>query len=165
MTAFRMNDSVRSGAHELGEQWTVDRHLYLTEDKSRVVEEGDPEGRWLWAAPGRQVPLAQAKLLGAIAGESPDGEAPAGEVEDAARAGEAADQEAQATIPVANDNEEEAVVEEKQSGPAEHKMAAAEGDKADAKTVRAWAKDNDVDVPAKGRIPDDVLEAYRQAHQ
>lgn len=181
MSTFRMNDSVRSGAHELGEQWTVDRHLYLTEDKSRVVEEGDPDGRWLWAAPGRQVPMAQAKLLGAIRSEkeakaaetdSDDEVEVDEEVEEAARAGEVADQVAQSTFPVAEDHPEDPEVtvesEEKQAVPAENKMVSGpEGDKGrpDAKTVRAWAKDNDVDVPAKGRIPDDVLDAYTQAHK
>lgn len=32
-----------------------------------------------------------------------------------------------------------------------------------AKDVRAWAKANGVDVPAKGRIPDDVVAAYTAA--
>jgi hypothetical protein len=45
----------------------IDRHLYLTEDKSRVVEENDPEARWLWAAPGQQVSRRDAIRLGAIA--------------------------------------------------------------------------------------------------
>lgn len=45
---------------------TVDRHLYLTEDQSKVVEEGDPAGRWLWAGPGAEVPRAEAERLGAV---------------------------------------------------------------------------------------------------
>lgn len=45
---------------------TVDRHWYLTESKTRVVEEGDPEGRWLWASPGTAVPLREAIRLGAV---------------------------------------------------------------------------------------------------
>jgi hypothetical protein len=45
---------------------TVDRHLYLTEDKTRVVEEGHPDGRSLWATPGMDVPRADAERLGAI---------------------------------------------------------------------------------------------------
>jgi hypothetical protein len=44
----------------------IDRHLYLTEDESRVVEEGDPAGRWLWAAPGAQVKRRDAEQLGAV---------------------------------------------------------------------------------------------------
>jgi hypothetical protein len=55
-----------------GPQYAVDRHLYLTEDKSRVVEESDPASRWLWATPGMQVPLAEAERLGAV---KADGEA------------------------------------------------------------------------------------------
>lgn len=142
--SFKMRDSVRSGAHELGEQWKVDRHLYLTEDKSRVVEEGDPEGRWLWAAPGRLVPMAQAKRLGAL--------------REAADSVEAPDE----------DSDEESAVEEKQSGPSENKMVSdPAGDKArpDAKSVRAWAKEQGMDVPAKGRIPDEVVNAYQDAHE
>lgn len=45
---------------------TIDRHLYLTEDKGRVVEEGDPAGRWLWASPGQQVARRDAERLGAL---------------------------------------------------------------------------------------------------
>jgi len=184
---FTIQDSVRAGAREVGELWTVDRHLYLTEDQKRVVEEGDPEGRWLWAAPGRQVPLSQARQLGAVPG---DGEDVEGDLEDAVHAGVAADRAQQVTFPVGDteddevpdeaaeadeaeadledDNDEEAPVEpeEKQAAAPENKMVGApEGDKRpDAKTVRAWAKDNDVEVPAKGRIPDDVMDAYNKAH-
>lgn len=172
---FTMNDPVRSGAHELGEQWTVDRRLYLTEDKQRVVEEGDPDGRWLWAGPGKQVPLAQAKLLGAIPAGDEDlsGE----NVEDAANAGVAADHVRLATLPIGNtgtgdddlgeEDGEDVETEQKQAPAPENKMVAApDGDKArpDAKTVRAWAKDNGVEVPAKGRIPDEVMDAYYEAH-
>lgn len=45
---------------------TIDRHLYLTEDRSRVVEEGNPAGRWLWASPGQQVARREAERLGAL---------------------------------------------------------------------------------------------------
>ncbi len=30
--------------------------------------------------------------------------------------------------------------------------------------MRAWAKDNGFDLPAFGRIPNEVIEAYREAH-
>jgi hypothetical protein len=63
---------VKLSAGGQGPQYTVDRHLYLTEDRSRVVEESDPAMRWLWATPGMQVPLAEAERLGAI---KPDSEA------------------------------------------------------------------------------------------
>ena len=33
-----------------------------------------------------------------------------------------------------------------------------------AKEIRAWAKENGVDVPARGAIPDDVREKYDAAH-
>lgn len=166
---FEMNDTVRAGAHEVGDLWTVDRHLYLTEDKQRVVEEDDPEARWLWAAPGRQVPLAQAKALGAVEGTEPEAAADQ-DIEAAARAGVVADHEAQATHVVGEDHDEiaEAAVEpeEKQAAQPENKMVSApEGDKADAKTVRAWARAEGIEVPAKGRIPDDVVSAYQDAHK
>ncbi len=45
---------------------TVDRHWYLTEDRSRVVEESSSECRWLWASPGTAVPLREAVRLGAV---------------------------------------------------------------------------------------------------
>lgn len=44
----------------------VTQYWYLTEDKSRVVEEGDPAGRWLWASPGTEVSLRDAIRLGAV---------------------------------------------------------------------------------------------------
>lgn len=61
---------VKLSAGGQGPQWTADRHLYLTEDKSRVVEESDPAMRWLWATPGMQVPLAEAERLGAVKADS-----------------------------------------------------------------------------------------------
>lgn len=46
---------------------TIDRYLYLTRDRSRVVEEGDPAATSsLWAAPGHIVSRRDALLLGAI---------------------------------------------------------------------------------------------------
>lgn len=30
--------------------------------------------------------------------------------------------------------------------------------------VRAWAKEQGIDVPAKGKIPDDVVDRYLEAH-
>lgn len=52
-----------------GPKVTVDRHWYLTEDKDRVVPEGDPACRWLWATPGMEVSLADAERLGAVKAE------------------------------------------------------------------------------------------------
>jgi len=31
-------------------------------------------------------------------------------------------------------------------------------------TVRAWAKDQGIDVPPRGRVPAELVEQYRQAH-
>ncbi len=43
----------------------IREHLYLTEDRNRVVREGDPAGRWLWASPGTEVSMREAIRLGA----------------------------------------------------------------------------------------------------
>lgn len=61
---------------------TVDQYWYLTEDKTRVVAEGDPAGRWLWASPGTEVSLRDAIRLGAVkvkAEVEPEAEPPAEE--------------------------------------------------------------------------------------
>lgn len=47
----------------------IERRLCLTEDKSRVVDETDPDARWLWAIPGHVVDRAEAERLGALAPE------------------------------------------------------------------------------------------------
>jgi hypothetical protein len=57
----------QKGNGPMDDMVTVTEHWYLTEDKTRVVREGDPESRWLWASPGTQVPRADAVRLGAIA--------------------------------------------------------------------------------------------------
>jgi len=64
----------RGGAGQAQEMVTVAEHWYLTEDKTRVVSEGHPDGRWLWASPGTQVPKADAIRYGALA-EEPEPEA------------------------------------------------------------------------------------------
>lgn len=61
----------------------IDRHLYLTEDRSRVVEEGDLASRFLWAAPGDEVSRAEAVRLGAIKAE--ESAAPEPEQQDSAK--------------------------------------------------------------------------------
>lgn len=50
----------------------MDRHLYLSEDKMRLVEEGDPAVGWLWCSPGQRVPRKDALRLGAIQPDPPD---------------------------------------------------------------------------------------------
>lgn len=55
-----------------GETVVIDRHLYLTEDKSRVVEEGDTDGRWLWASPGQEMARDEAERLGALEAKQPE---------------------------------------------------------------------------------------------
>jgi hypothetical protein len=41
----------------------VDKRLYYTADKSRVVEEGDPDAAFLYATPGIEVPADEYKRL------------------------------------------------------------------------------------------------------
>jgi hypothetical protein len=44
---------------------TTDRRLWLTEDKSEVVEDGDPAARWLWSpGPGHEVSKDEADSVG-----------------------------------------------------------------------------------------------------
>lgn len=43
------------------EQWRSDRHLWLTADGKRVVEDGDPDAAILYATEGTLVPLSDAQ--------------------------------------------------------------------------------------------------------
>lgn len=40
--------------------YTVTKRLWLTADKEHIVEEGDPAAAFLYATPGKKVPLAEA---------------------------------------------------------------------------------------------------------
>lgn len=60
----------RSAPRESQPEVVMDRHLYLTEGKDRVVEENDPASRSLWCTPGMSVPLAEAERLGAVKANS-----------------------------------------------------------------------------------------------
>jgi len=44
--------------------FVADRRLYLTADRSRIVEEGDPAAAFLLVAAGRDVPVADAARYG-----------------------------------------------------------------------------------------------------
>lgn len=44
--------------------FTSEKRLYLTRDKSKVVEEGSEEAAFLLVAEGGQIPLAEAERLG-----------------------------------------------------------------------------------------------------
>lgn len=54
----------------------ADKRLYLNADRSKVVEEGDPEAAYLFAAEGAEVPDAEAKKYG-LMGEKPKEPEPA----------------------------------------------------------------------------------------
>lgn len=119
-----------------GEMVVIDRHLYLTEDKSRVVEEGDPASRWLWASPGQEMSREEAERLGAVK----SGPEPAVEPDPAPEAKALPKPEDKAVRNVDNKSATES------------------------RKVREWAASEGRDVPARGRIPADVLDAYRAAH-
>lgn len=42
----------------------ADRRLWLTADKVRVVEDGDPAAAFLLASPGTEIPVDEAERLG-----------------------------------------------------------------------------------------------------
>lgn len=58
--------TLRQAQEDAGGTAVVTQHWYLTEDKTRVVPEGDVEGRWLWASPGTAVALSDAIRYGAV---------------------------------------------------------------------------------------------------
>lgn len=49
-----------------GEMVTVDRKVWLTADKERVVDDGDPQAAILYATPGMQVPRREAERYGLL---------------------------------------------------------------------------------------------------
>lgn len=46
--------------------FTADKRYYLNADKSRVVEEGDPEASSLLVGAGGELPMAEARTYGLI---------------------------------------------------------------------------------------------------
>lgn len=115
--------------------------LCLTED-DRLVPEGDPAGRWLYCIPGRMIPRAEAEKYGLL--QSADDPAP-----------ESADEP----------GDQEGDGEESSAEPAEPPAPPiAEAPKTDIKAVRAWALEQGLDVPKRGRISETVVELYNEAH-
>ncbi len=51
----------------------VTERLYLTGD-DELVPEGDPDARWLYAVPGKRIPLEEAEKYGLVNGEQSDNE-------------------------------------------------------------------------------------------
>lgn len=91
--------TLRQAQEEAAGTITVKQHWYLTEDKTRVVEEGHPDGRWLWASPGTVVKLSDALRLGAVKVE----QEPESPVDDAESLHEVEDAEAAADTEQADD--------------------------------------------------------------
>lgn len=108
------------GGDDAGGYVTVDKYWYLTEDRTRVVEEGHPESRWLWASPGTQVPRRDALRYGALVEEV-----------------EAAVAEPEPETEPDKADEDKAPAEEKQAKPATNKAAK----KAPNKAAKAEAED------------------------
>lgn len=47
-----------------GKHFIADRRLYLTANRQRVVEEGDPDAAFLYAAPGHKIPAEMVEKHG-----------------------------------------------------------------------------------------------------
>ena len=60
--------------HEPQNVWTSDRRLWLTADRSKVVEDGEPGAAFLLCTPGRSIPRAQAEALGLLKAPKPEPE-------------------------------------------------------------------------------------------
>lgn len=50
----------------------MDRRMYLTEDRSRAVPDGDPEARFLLCAEGGELPQADARRYGLLEAKTDD---------------------------------------------------------------------------------------------
>ncbi len=57
-----------------------------------------------------------------------------------------------------------AVARKARGGSKAKRSTGANSSSSDAKAIRAWAAENDIDVPARGRIPATVAEAYHAAN-
>lgn len=128
----------------------VDRRMYLTADRSRAVPDGDPEAAFLLCVPGAEMTRALAARYGLL-------EQPAEEIAEKPAEEESPDEQAA----------EESATETKMRTPADNKAAQAPttGGEVDAGAVREWAAGQGLKVSARGKIPAEVLEAYRAAHQ
>lgn len=60
MTGLTIN---RGGGQPAGSM-IADRHLYLTADKSRIVEQGDTDSAYLFSTPGFEISAAEVERLG-----------------------------------------------------------------------------------------------------
>jgi hypothetical protein len=58
--------TLRQQQEEALPNWTADRRLWLTSDRSRAVEDGDPEAAFQLVAPGQQITERDAKKYGLL---------------------------------------------------------------------------------------------------
>lgn len=118
--SWELSHSAGGPAQELV---TVAEHWYLTEDRCRVVKEGDPAGRWLWASPGTEVPRADAIRYGAL---NPDPEPEVAVAEEP-------EPDAAVNEPEAEKPREDEAPAEKKAPPAANKAAKKAPNKAEGK--------------------------------
>lgn len=62
--ALKIN-TLGSGPEQADGWHEITERLYLTED-DRVVPDGHPDARWLWATPGQRIRLSEAKRRGLV---------------------------------------------------------------------------------------------------
>lgn len=96
---------------------TVTERLWLTEDRQRVVPEGDPAARFLFATPGTRIHAEDARRYGLVSDagdqeESRPVDQPAGDTP-AEDAGAVADDAATKAVTVAPANKQRRAVENK----------------------------------------------------
>lgn len=60
----------RDGDEDM-DMYEVDVRRCLTED-DRLVEENDPDARWLYCTPGQRIPMADAVKYGLVKPEKPE---------------------------------------------------------------------------------------------
>jgi hypothetical protein len=63
---FEVNLMKDQADSELQDVWVADRRLWLTADKSKAVEDGDPRSAFLLIAPGQTMLRTRAEELGVI---------------------------------------------------------------------------------------------------
>lgn len=129
---------------------------YLTEDRQRVVGEGDSRARWLHWIPGMEVARQEVERLGAVLSPEPSDTTVHSPTQDAITVNvQESDDE--------SDPETEPEVKVRAKSEDKSRKPAASKNAPEPSLVRAWAKAQRIDVPARGRIPADVVDAYLRA--
>lgn len=53
-------------AEQMAGSWVADRRLWLTAERDRLVEDGDPAAAFLFCAPGQPVAMEEARRFGLV---------------------------------------------------------------------------------------------------